>query len=450
MLCVLSIGFVACDKRSKKEKNFDYPSSSAQVIGNGGLAVKKGNYVYFVNGYKSVGSISSKKDRYNVGSLMLMKLNSDGEVVLNDDGLVKDEYYITMSNKLCGYEVTNLFIFKDYLYFVTPSLENESGDKVWAKERVVFNRIKLDKTGEVEEVYNSGVKYDQLEYEFYEDDGNLFILVYEKGNSYYASNGNNALIRVNATAKSSTKVANNVSSVVFAENADEIFFVKDDASNSKYYLKKYDIGSNNVTDYYSDNKTFTAKFAANGKVYITKAHEFGSTTDIMVSTIEDGTGFELFYAYEGTPNMSLTPDGNTVVLVNENDISLVTGPSSVVTIEDAEATTISVIGFANGCVVYYDTTSEDSNIKLVSYDNALKGGDDSIKTLTTISTIETDCAYFDLSEDSYMYFYNKIGENYYLNRIKINNNLGETEEMFGVYNSADVPEVEEDEIIEEE
>ena len=147
MLCVFGLGLVACDKRTEKEKAFTYPKSSDYVYGNGGLAVRKGGYVYFVNGYKQVSNLenSNKNDKYTVGALMLMKLGENGELVTDEDGLVKDDYYISMSNKLCGYEATNLYIHGDYLYFVSPILENETGDEVWAKERVMFNRIKLDK-----------------------------------------------------------------------------------------------------------------------------------------------------------------------------------------------------------------------------------------------------------------------------------------------------------------
>ena len=49
LLCVMSVLFVACgDDRSDKEKDFTY-SISGDVYGNSGLAVQKGNYVYFVN-----------------------------------------------------------------------------------------------------------------------------------------------------------------------------------------------------------------------------------------------------------------------------------------------------------------------------------------------------------------------------------------------------------------
>ena len=70
--------------------------------------------------------------------------------------------------------------------------------------------------------------------------------------------------------------------------------------------------------------------------------------------------------------------------------------------------------------------------------------------MTSVSVIEEDCAYFDLGEQDYMYFLNKSGDNYYLNRIKINNNFDEKEEMFGVYSEGDAPEKEVEEEVEEE
>ena len=48
-------------------------------------------------------------------------------------------------------------------------------------------------------------------------------------------------------------------------------------------------------------------------------------------------------------------------------------------------------------------------------------------------------------DDSYVYFYQLEGSNYYLNRLKVNNNIDQAHEMIGVYNNADVPEVEEEE-----
>lgn len=445
MLCVFSFGFVACDRRSEKEKNFVWPSMAENVTGNGGLAVTKGNYVYFVNGFKSVSSLTNdnKKDTYVVGSLMLMRLDAEGNVVTGDNGLVRDEYYVTMSDKLCGYEATNLYVHGEYLYFVTPSAENEKGDKTWAKDRVVFNRVKLDKTSKVETVYESGVKYSNLEYEFYEEGSNLFILAYEKGASYYEDFGNNALVRVNATNKTHEVIETNVSSIAFAKNYNEICYVVDAGSK---YLKKYNIMSNVKDDYTSFNHDVQLKFVAGGKVYILKPDDdLSGYTNLSSSIVEDKTGFEEVYTYEGsltdtTRVFDISPEGAAVVVVKGNEISLIDANKKVSSIIDSTATEIKIAGYANGCIIYYETTESLTNIKMVSYSNKIAGSEVEIRTLTSVNEIDSANAYFDMGiDESYLYFFNKTGNNFYLNRIKVINNIEEKEEMFGVYLGGDVP-----------
>ena len=465
MLCVFGLGLIACDNRSAKEQNFTYPKSSDKVLGNGGLAVRKGKYVYFVNGYKSITSEGlSKKKKYTVGSLMLMKLDANGELVTDENGLVDDDYYIKMSNKLCGYEVTDLFIHGEYLYFVTPSLENETGDEVWAKERVVFKRIKLDKTGDVETVYESNVKYDQLEYKYYETKNNLYILAWEKGKAYYDGKAENALIRVNATKQTKSTISKDVSSVVFAESSDEIFYVYDDEEN--YDVKKYDIIENEKTSYIPNlQEKVTVEFVGDGKLFATQTHENDTTyTDLMVSNFNDSEKmFSLFYSNVKDYTRSITNDGSAVVLVKDNVISLIKtneeygvgGATITATIEEAEGEKITIIDYTNGSILYH-TTNESSKIKLASYSNAISGQTVEAIELTSIdAAIDEDKAYFDLNEEeNCLYFYKAAGKSsseYYLHRLKVNNNFEETEEMFGVYKADDEPEIEEEEeIVEEE
>ncbi len=465
MLCVFGLGLVACgDNRTEQEKNFTYPSEADAVYGNGGLAVKKGNYVYFVNGYKSVSTSDLTKDTtFNVGSLMLAKLGEDGELVTDDSGSIRDDYFITMSNKLCGYEATDLFIHGNYLYFVSPCLENESGDEVWAKERVVFNRIKLDKTGEVEEVYSSGVKYNNLEYKYYQSNGGLYILAWEKGDSYYAENPSASLIRINATNSSTVVVDSGVTNVVFNENASNVFFTKQNGNN--YELKRYDVSSNVASDYYSSEKSFNLQFIGGENVFITIEHKVGDTTytDLMISNlIAEDKSFKLFHSNVADYTLDVTDDGAAVIAIKDNVMNIInvnqtygaggTTVTKSITV-NADATSIKIIGYTNGCVLFYDTASSNSNISLVSYSNAIaeNENDVEISTLTTISAVEDNYAYFDLSEDENMlYFYKMVGNDYYLHKIKVNQNHGETEQMFGVYDAEDVPEIEEEETEEEE
>ncbi len=453
MLCVFGFGLVACgDPRTKKEKNFTYPSSDDYVYDNGGLAVRKGNYLYFVNGYNAVENMENKEDSYNLGSLMLTKLDQNGQVVKNDDGLLHDDYYITMSKKLCGYQATNLFISGEYLYFVSPSLENETGDKVWAKERVIFNRIKLNKSSEVEEIYSSGVKFDNLQYQYYEENGKVFILAWEKGDSYYDDNGNNALVRVDVKEKSSKVVANDVQNVVFAKNHNEVFFTKHANDDDYYFLKQYNVVSNTVSNYTSFEKTFDLVDVQAGRVFITVAHDYGQTTDVKSSIISNKSGFELLYGYSTADSVHVTPNGN-VVLVSGNVITLVKNVNETISITDEDATSVHIVDYTNGCIVYYDKNDEGSNIKLVSYSNALADNKPEILTVASVKDFG-EVAYFDLNEEENMlYFYNvgeSQGSNNYLHRVELKNNA-DSVEMVGIYNSGDEPKVEEvEEEIEEE
>ncbi len=464
MLCVFGMGLVACDNRTEKEQNFTYPKPSAEVYGNGGLAVRKGNYVYFVNGYKSITTDGlTKKTKYSVGSLMLMKLDKNGEVVTDENGLVDDDYYITMSNKLCGYEVTDLFIHGNYLYFVTPSLENEEGDKVWAKERVVFKRIRLDKTGKVEEVYQSNVQYDQLEYKYYPSDGGLYILAWEKGESEYSNTGTDVLMRINATKQTKTKISTKVSSVVFGDKADEVFFVYNDEED--YDVKRLNVLTGKKSDYVSNlENTLTLKFVCDSKLYATQSHENSSEsyTDLLVSSFEGAQNtFSLFLANVEGSDLSITPEGACVVAVKDNVISLISlnqtiGAGGAVvseTIEEATDADVHVIDYVNGCILYY-VTADNTEIKLVSYTNAINGEEFETTTLTSIDALEEDYAYFDFNEEENCLYFIKLagetGTEYYLHRLKVVNNGGETESMFGVYKSGDEPVIEEEETEEEE
>jgi len=449
MLCVFSIGFVACDKRTEREKNFTYPAISDPIVGNGGLAVQKGNYLYFVNGYKSVSNAGTKKTNHNVGSLMLMKLDENGNIVTDENGLLKDEYYITMHNKLCGYEATNLYIHGEYLYFATPTMEDErketAGAKdVWAKERVVISRIKLDKTSKVETVYESGVKVENLEYEYYEEGGNLFILAYEKGDCYYEENGANALIRIHANGKSSTKIANDVTDVVFAENHNEIFYLQDKE------LHQYNIASATATEYATLTNSLDLQFVADGVLYATESVSVKglSGTKLSASSITYKSGFVDVYTYTETLTLSVSPDGLCVVAAGQDKLVLVRAGHNPIEINIEGASKVEVAGFVNGCVVYLVDKDENVLVQSISYSNAVAGDTQTPKTLATLTV---DVRKFDMAEDeNYLYLLSKQGSNNYLTRVKVRQNIEASHEIVGVYETADIPAVEEDTNTEEE
>ncbi len=450
ILIVFTLGLAACGRSNND--NFTYPTSQLETVGNGGMAVRKGDYLYFVNGYISSADMETQNASYTVGALMIAKLDQSGNIILNEDDLLDDEYYRTMSDRLCGFEATGLYIFGDYLYFTSPCQENESGDEVWAQNRVDFYRIRLDRSGDVERLYQSEVEHSNLEYEYYYNGSNVYLLVYEKEANLDNSDITNRLLRIDANSKDVQTIDTNVSSVVMSDTNNEfisnayekIFYVQDNSESEDadyaYVLKRYDIVNNNSTDFRTSNDDMTALFVTNNYVYITD--NTNSRSIMMRASLSGNSGFER----SGPINTSLystlvmTPEGNCIVGIRSESTTIeffIYGDDTAsCVIEDSEesVTSVTFIGFANGYVVYYDNNNA---IKMVSYANVMSNSNAEVITVATLSDINT--SYFDL-DGEYLYFYKTVGSHSYLHRLAINNNFDESEEMIGVYLEEDIPE----------
>lgn len=445
ILCVFTFGLVAC---GDSEDNYVYPSASVATYSNGGLAVNKGDYVYFVNGYQSAANTEQETD-YVVGSLMIAKLDENGDIMLNEKGLMRDEHYRTMYSKLAGFEATGLYIFGDYLYFTAQCQNNESGDTEWASDRVDFNRIKLDGSGDVERVYQSEVAYSNLEYQYYNDNNGVYLLVYESGSNLDDSSISNRLLRVDANSKEVSEVSRDVSSIVMPDIAQDgsvqsvyenTFYVVQDSETDEYILRRYNVLNNTSSDYARFDYSITAEFVGDRYVYITD----DNSSMMRANYQQNGT-----FTYAGPTDTSngecyLSADGNTIVYIEDNIIEFYINGSTEVSRDhvvvdkegDSTVSTIIVIGFANGRMYYYDDTND--MIKSVS----VSSSDTSVTVIASVTDVNT--SYFDL-DDEYVYFYKTVGSNSYLHRLRINNNHGEAEEMLGVYIESDIPEEEETE-----
>ncbi len=454
LICVFTFGLVACGGDKVIRPNFDYDYSKAEVFGNGGLAVTKGNYIYFVNGYMSAEDMKTQNAKYTLGALMVAKLDNNGQIIRDDKGLLQDEYCTVMSDQLAGFEASDLFIYDNYLYFTSPCQQNqrpESGDDemVWAKKRVDFNRINLDyaKTGKgkVERIYQSHVENNNLEFKFYFANKNPYLLVYEQGTNIDDTNKTNVLYRVDINNKNEVKeLAKNVTSVVMDNTTNDndyknIFYVQND---NGYKLFQLDITSKPVEYGVNDaDNNIEVKFVGNGYVYI------GETVDSIVSLrrshIATKSAFSQAIITGTLDNMYLSKDADAVFIVTDNMIeycSIISNNGPIVLLQDSDATSITYVGMSNGNVVYVDNNKA---IKVASYADAVATGDKvEPKTLATISDMNVDVDKIinclDLDGD-YLYFFKNIGTSLYLNRLQINNNNGSSEEMIGIYLEADDP-----------
>ena len=417
LLCVFSLTLFACkDERTPEEKAFTYPTSADLTTGNGGMAVQKGNYLYYVNGYKSILAEGREQGQsYTHGALMLMKLNQDGSVVTDENNLLKDDYYISMSNTLCGFEATSLYIAGDYLYFTTGSEENVNDkavedESVWAKEYIEFYRIKLDKSSKPERIYQVGVKYAEssaLDFEYYSNGNNVFIMVYEPGENLADKAKledekleedevrNNYISRISGSGEYKL-VANKVANFTFGTNSNEVFYTTTEEDEDKT-LVQYNVESDTKTNYTTRANSFTIDSVSNNNIYIKE------NGDLFASNIANKTAFERV-CYTASDYTKIVTNNNQVIAIRDNEFNFFGSNLQINrTVKDSDVTSINVIGCVNSCVIYY--ADDNKTIKSFSY------VDGEIKTLAVVENLQTK--YFDLQED-YLYFYKNVGSNPYI------------------------------------
>lgn len=445
MLCVLSVCLVACG--SANDKDYNYPASSGAVYGNGGLSVRKGNYLYFVNGYQTVDSLTEQNAIYVLGSLMMAELDDNGNVITDENGIMTNVY--TMSDRLCGFEATNLFIGGNYLYFTSPCQEDESesssNDPVWAKDRVVFYRIAIDKSSKPEEIYQSTVSYEDLTFKYYYNGGYTYILIYEDGTSK-DSDTTDALIRVNTSTKESSVISENVLNYVMSDNGEQIFY---SVQNNKdlYQLNQYNIYSNNTTNFEAKEKSFDIVDVKNGKVFISYAesYDFNKSTTLYVANVTFKSAFtDVVTSVEQYDEYYISEDANYFIGLKDNSIKVeeIGGKLGLKSVKDTDTESLTYLGMANGSIIYVD---DNNIIKSFSYYNYATTGNSEIKQLSKVEDMNT--TYIDIDEN-YIYFYKTVNSNSYLHRVSTKATYVEDEtnyQMIGSYLSGDVPEIEETE-----
>lgn len=179
IVCLCTVLLCGCSKGGLE----DNPDTNAVVIGNGGYAVVKGDYLYYVNGYLSdyQTSLSNyKKDnvygKVTYGAIYRTKLVNDRIQKDSDGFLNKTECVVS---KVVGFDNGGFYIVGDYIYYGTPYMK-KNADGVLQNDRVSFNRIKIDGTGN-KEMYVSGEDVSAIDWKVYNYDGNTYLVVVEDG-----------------------------------------------------------------------------------------------------------------------------------------------------------------------------------------------------------------------------------------------------------------------------
>ena len=428
-LCMVSIAFVAC----KKETKIDAPATNAQVSSNGGSVVKKGDYLYFANGYESYKDVSKGdlNKSFGLGGLYVTKLNSNGELDYTDKKQLAN--MTKLSGKLASFEATELFVSGDYMYFTSINTEKDKKGSLQTSHLEIY-RINLNAT-DCKRVYRS--------YNDFEDgDGNRTLTI-----NYFESNGNvYVLINDNGTLKrivcgsgigDTETIKYNVKSLTVGDS-NSIFYstVKDDL----YSISRYDIINNTVksqlTFAQNDivNSLFETKF---NNLYI-KASINGGTEYLYRISFEDfdtntlnlqkltATSYSAIYLLENELDGILLVSSSKVEIADSNQ------PLDNIVLQHNMNASANVMMVSGGYVYYY----ADNTISRWNYTN------DTTETIAT--EVENILNYHFDMVDSYICYYATTGSNAYLYRVNVADRSPENvPQVVGRFNDADAPKTEE-------
>ncbi len=141
---------------------------SGEVSSNGGFAVVKGDYVYFINGSEEY-SVENKFGEVTKGALVRVKKADIGKENAVCEMVVPKLIYSEYKENNAG-----IYIFGDYVYYPTPCDDLDKSGSVM-NNSVEFTKTKLDGTDSVVLATCEGLA---TPYRFIEKDGNVYLTVY--------------------------------------------------------------------------------------------------------------------------------------------------------------------------------------------------------------------------------------------------------------------------------
>ncbi|MBO7508626.1 MAG: hypothetical protein J6T39_03185 [Clostridia bacterium] len=435
VMCVMTL--VGCAPNA----NINLPESTSPVSGNGGLAVQKGEYLYFVNGYKSVSSLSDGNnkggDKYS--AIYRAKLTDD-ELSYDEDGNLVDCELII--DKICGFEKTALYIFGDYIYYATPNTDKVVSDESISSnfELTDFYKAKLDGSQRTH-IYKTNETSDSTKFAFYKVNGvnDVYLALYD----------GSKLVFVNCTTKAVSTISESISSVAMPAVADYnalnnqisvgasyVYYTRsgndDESLSSGNVFCAAKIGENKEIVLASGVNTYTVKSANNDAIVFTKksgsdlnannyAIKYAYDADGKIALDLQNGGVRLDATAHDNVLLCTFEDGNCVGMVAKNasnKLAYFNCIADTITIldEELELTPVAL----NGNYVYaYDS---NNSIYQINYKNGAKKlladanatGDDEIAK----PYFEAKKNFSVLGNHIY-YFATYTGEDtgYYLNRV---------------------------------
>ena len=430
ILLVCALGTLAACESYKATALEKVGDKNAVVESNGGLVVKQGGYLYFVNGYTDYLSENVKDNWFGTpvkGAIV--------RVTYNEDGTLGDDYTIVVPKTvMASSENVGFSIFGQWIYYVSPSAEADRSGKVQT-DTLQFMRTKIDGTGTqvIFEIEDTSVKYKYTA---------SALVWYDSADSKLYSKDLTAK-RFKKSAKGDC-IAEDVASVHFIKNesydpaaqdasvADYILYTKNseksyDNTNTLYAVAprggeaKTLIGENTYTDgKYSISVIASSVEAGALAIYYTKTSYVGTSSEgTVVGTFayRFAAGTELAGVAAAKEVKLSGSDLSSIVPLSYAEGVVKTGSNTVIYHTDGtdpstfgELNVSTLLAVQNGAFYYLNS---DGIILYYPLDN-LSNAHFAYTTGEKVMTSFTGAEYFD------GYFYFIVDDDYdYMSRVKL-------------------------------
>ena len=379
-----TVALAGCNQAYTGQKLDGYVSEAA-VASNGGFAVEKGDYVYFINGMEDYTADNVYGDVVK-GSLMRI-----AKTKLASGSYGEAETVVPMLFSAQNFDA-GLYIYGDYVYYATPTTDKNMDGEV-ESSWIDFKRAKLDGSETMKDYYFR-LSSNSSAYRFVEEDGVVYCLYEEDGllksydtkdkvsrvladaDAYYYDKSNPSnpnvyytmSVVVDADTDNSTTAAYNQIYTVNAAARVESAGEKDGVASYKVKGgKEYKFDAEYLKE---QNKDTSSDAAFDAKDYTTYPY-------VNLGTLVlDGIGSNALKQtqFNGDKTKALTPDGYTYTVKNYANGGLYFTKAEVSkTSSDAESVKLYYLADADKNAAAWDAVSGNAaaNLDVVAKDSTV-------------------------------------------------------------------------------
>ena len=245
----------ACNAKPNSLKNpLSYTSSDDAAVSNGGFAVEKGEYVYFING-QALSTASNEYDE-TMKKGALLRISKENLAAGNYVTETVVPLLFVSSNTDSG-----IYIYGDRVYFATPTTDKDLDGNVISG--LDFKSAKLDGTDVMSDYYFRAPASTQYRY-VKGNDGKIYCLYVDGGAlKSYSIEGRKETILVQGAASSfvfnKDQDGEDSDVVYYTMNVPNTFFGTENVSNESYTQIYRVSATATVTNFNKDTASYTVK-----------------------------------------------------------------------------------------------------------------------------------------------------------------------------------------------